>query len=102
MSEALTKLQADWKFIIQDDQADKRIRHFIFEDGRHYKFQTPGFFTTYTEVWDTQAPALSLLKLGMRCTFSENENTPKLDEHYLDEHRDEAWGLWSPLFRGLL
>jgi len=102
MSDTLAQLQADYKFIIQDDQADKNIKHLIFEDGRHYKFQTPGFFTTYTEVLDSQAPALGLLKLGVKCTFPENDKTPKITEQYLNENREEAWGLWSKLFRGLL
>lgn len=100
--EELAQLQAEWKFIIQDDPSDKAIKHFVFEDGRHYKFQMPGFFTTYTEVWDSTSPALNLLKLGIKSTFPENEQTPKIDEKYLNEHREEAWGLWSKLFRGLL
>ena len=98
----LEKLQLEHKFAIVQDEINKDVRHLVFEDGRQYKFQMPSFFRTYSAVYDSDKAALALLQLGVECLFPENGNTPKVDELYLNERREEAWALWSPLFRGLL
>jgi hypothetical protein len=95
----LDELQANFKFIIVKDEHNPDIDHYVFNDGRQYKLQKPGFFERYTAVMDSKTPELSLLQLGLKCLFPENEKSPKINEEYLNKNSNEGWLLWRPLFR---
>lgn len=101
METRLESLQKEFNFILEDSKTDKGIKFIIFENGKKYKLQSPGFFDLHDalseEHWQT-----ALFKLGLTKLFSENAKSPVIDEVWLEANQNEGLNLWAPLIRGLL
>lgn len=102
LPERVLELQREFDFIVEQNPEHSDILHIIFNDGRQYKLQKPGFFTIHEIMTDYGNEQHKLFLYGIEHLYPENKETQKIDEKYLNKNQREAFALWSVLIRELL
>ncbi len=99
--EEIQSLGREHKFIVTTDTQHPDIDHIVFESGHHYKLVQPKFFTLHKLLSDNDNSDHATLLYGLSVLHPVDES-PAIDEDYLNKHSDLGFKLWSPLIRGLL
>lgn len=103
MSDIVEDLKKEYEFEIVPSEQAKGVDHLVFKDGRRYRIQYPRFMEIHEACIGAKGnPQHNLFKLALENLHGDNEQSPAIDDNYLDANRGEAMGLWSPLLRELL
>jgi len=101
-TDLVQKLEKKYNFTIKRSKSDRFVDIIEFTDGRRYTLRHPPFLELHRMMVGSENLDHDIFLYGLENLTPDNEKSSVINEEWMESHRGEAIGLWSPLLRNVL